>query len=122
MRVSSAVTSSYNERMFTLVVVWLQAGKHVRSEERITVSYDRLQTTVQTINARGGRIQSVIPNNEPIQAGEQATKATTAKAVATARRLLPRRLLPLPPQRVLPNRLPQSLHPKQLQPKLLPSQ
>ena len=82
MRVSSAGTSSYNERMFTLVVVWLQAGKHHRSEERITVSYDRLQTTVQAINARGGRIQSVIPNNEPIQAGEQATKATTAKAVA----------------------------------------
>ena len=82
MRVSSAGTSSYNERMFTLVVVWLQAGKHVRSEERITVSYDRLQTTVQTINGRGGVIQSVIPNNEPISAGAQATKATTAKAVA----------------------------------------
>ena len=82
MRVSSAGTSSYDERMFTLVVVWLQAGKHVRSEERITVSYDRLQTTVQTINGRGGQIQSVIPNNEPISAGAQATKATTAKAVA----------------------------------------
>ena len=82
MRVSSAGTSSYNERMFTLVVVWLQAGKHLRSEERITVSYDRLQTTVQTINGRGGVIQSVIPNNEPISAGAQATKATTAKAVA----------------------------------------
>ncbi|WP_114992446.1 FAD-binding oxidoreductase [Synechococcus sp. UW179A] len=82
MRVSSAGTSSYNERMFTLVVVWLQAGKHLRSEERITVSYDRLQTTVQTINGRGGRIQSVIPNNEPIHVGAQATKATNAKAVA----------------------------------------
>ena len=82
MRVSSAGTSSYDERMFTLVVVWLQAGKHLRSEERITVSYDRLQTTVQTINGRGGRIQSVIPNIEPIQAGAQATKATSAKAAA----------------------------------------
>ena len=82
MRVSSAGTSSYDERMFTLVVVWPQAGKHVRSEERITVSYDRLQTTVQTINGRGGRIQSVIPNIEPIQAGAQATKATSAKAAA----------------------------------------
>ena len=84
MRVSSAGTSSYNERMFTLVVVWLQAGKHLRSEERIIVSYDRLQTTVQRINDRGGQIQSVIPNNEPISAGAQATKATTAKA-ATAK-------------------------------------
>ena len=82
MRVSSAGTSSYDERMFTLVVVWPQAGKHVRSEERITVSYERLQTTVQTINGRGGRIQSVIPNIEPIQAGAQATKATSAKAAA----------------------------------------
>ena len=82
MRVSSAGTSSYNERMFTLVVVWLQAGKHVRSEERITVSYDRLQTTVQAINGRGGRIQSVIPDNEPTTAGVQATKATSIKAVA----------------------------------------
>ena len=82
MRVSSAGTSSYNERMFTLVVVWLQAGKHVRSEQRITVSYDRLQTTVQAINGRGGRIQSVIPDNEPTTAGVQATKATSIKAVA----------------------------------------
>ena len=82
MRVSSAGTSSYNERMFTLVVVWLQAGKHVRSEQRITVSYDRLQTTVQAINGRGGRIQSVIPDNEPTSAGMQATKATSTKAVA----------------------------------------
>ena len=82
MRVSSAGTSSYDERMFTLVVVWPQAGKHVRSEERITVAYDRLQTTVQTINGRGGRIESVIPNIEPIQAGAQATKATSAKAAA----------------------------------------
>ena len=82
MRVSSAGTSSYNERMFTLVVVWLQAGKHVRSEERITVSYDRLQTTVQAINARGGRIQSVIADNAPNAGTSPATTATSAKAVA----------------------------------------
>ena len=82
MRVSSAGTSSYNERMFTLVVVWQQAGKHVRSEERVTVSYDRLQTTVQAINGRGGKIQSVIPDNEPTTAGVQATKATSTKAAA----------------------------------------
>ena len=82
MRVSSAGTSSYNERMFTLVVVWLQAGKHVRSEQRITVSYDRLQTTVQAINARGGRIQSVIADNAPNAGTSPATTATSAKAVA----------------------------------------
>jgi ferredoxin--NADP+ reductase len=82
MRVSSAGTSSYNERMFTLVVVWLQAGKHVRSEERITVSYDRLQTTVQAINARGGRIQSVIADNAPNAGTSPATTATSAKAAA----------------------------------------
>ena len=82
MRVSSAITSSYNERMFTLVVVWLQAGKHLKAEERITVPYDRLQTTVQAINGRGGQIQSVIADNAPNAGTSQATTATSAKAVA----------------------------------------
>ena len=82
MRVSSANTSSYNERMFTLVVVWLQAGKHLKAEERITVPYDRLQSTVQAINGRGGQIQSVIADNAPNAGTSQATKATSAKAVA----------------------------------------
>ena len=82
MRVSSAITSSYNERMFTLVVVWLQAGKHLKAEERITVPYDRLQTTVQAINGRGGQIQSVIADNAPNAGTSPATTATSAKAVA----------------------------------------
>ena len=82
MRVSSANTSSYNERMFTLVVVWLQAGKHLKAEERITVPYDRLQTTVQAINGRGGQIQSVIADNAPNAGTSPATTATSAKAVA----------------------------------------
>ena len=82
MRVSSAITSSYNERMFTLVVVWLQAGKHLKAEERITVPYDRLQSTVQAINGRGGQIQSVIADNAPNAGTSPATTATSAKAVA----------------------------------------
>ena len=82
MRVSSANTSSYNERMFTLVVVWLQAGKHLKAEERITVPYDRLQTTVQAINGRGGQIQSVIADNAPNAGTSPATTASSAKAVA----------------------------------------
>ena len=82
MRVSSAITSSYNERMFTLVVVWLQAGKHLKAEERITVPYDRLQSTVQAINGRGGQIQSVIADNAPNAGTSPATTATSANAVA----------------------------------------
>ena len=82
MRVSSANTSSYNERMFTLVVVWLQAGKHLKAEERITVPYDRLQSTVQAINGRGGQIQSVIADNAPNAGTSPATTATSAKAAA----------------------------------------
>lgn len=82
MRVSSANTSSYNERMFTLVVVWLQAGKHLKAEERITVPYDRLQNTVQAINDRGGQIQSVIADNAPNAGTSPATTTSSAKAVA----------------------------------------
>ncbi len=82
MRVSSAITSSYNERMFTLVVVWLQAGRHLKAEERITVPYDRLQSTVQAINGRGGQIQSVIADNAPNAGTSPATTSTSAKAVA----------------------------------------
>lgn len=84
MRVSSAGTSSYNERMFALVVVWQQSGKHRKSEERITVPYNSLQTTVQAINAAGGRIQSVTPATAPQPAAQPTAKATASKAAPKA--------------------------------------
>ena len=84
MRVSSAGTSNYNERMFTLVIVGLQSGSQRRSEQRINVAYNQLQATVQRINAAGGRIQSVTAAGAPVQAPSDAPapKPTPAKAAA----------------------------------------
>ncbi|QNJ20548.1 ferredoxin--NADP+ reductase (FNR) [Synechococcus sp. A18-25c] len=84
MRVSSAGTSTFNERMFTLVVVGLQSGSQRRSEQRINVAYNQLQATVQRINAAGGRIQSVTAGGAPAQATPDAPapKPTPAKAAA----------------------------------------
>ena len=73
MRVSSAANSTYNERVFTLVVVGLQAAAQRRSEQIFRVSYDRLQSTVQRIHASGGTIQSVTAGSEPAQSQPQST-------------------------------------------------
>ena len=72
MRVSSAANSTYNERVFTLVVVGLQAAAQRRSEQIFRVSYDRLQSTVQRIHACGGTIQSVTAGSEPAQSQSQS--------------------------------------------------
>ena len=77
MRVSSAASNTYNERVFTLVVVGLQASKQRRSEQTFKVSYDQLQSTVQRINSCGGRILSVT-------AGSSMTTAHTSVSTASA--------------------------------------
>ena len=77
MRVSSAASNTYNERVFTLVVVGLQASKQRRSEQTFKVSYDQLQSTVQRINSCGGRILSVT-------AGSSRTTAHTSVSTASA--------------------------------------
>ena len=77
MRVSSAASNTYNERVFTLVVVGLQASKQRRSEQTFKVSYDQLQSTVQRINSGGGRILSVT-------AGSSRTTAHTSVSTASA--------------------------------------
>ena len=77
MRVSSAANNTYNERVFTLVVVGLQASKQRRSEQTFKVSYDQLQSTVQRINSCGGRILSVT-------AGSSRTTAHTSVSTASA--------------------------------------
>ena len=85
MRVSSAGTSNFNERMFTLVVVGLQSGSQRRSEQRINVAYNQLQATVQRINAAGGRIQSVTAAGAPVPPASDAPAPTPTPAKAAAK-------------------------------------
>ena len=85
MRVSSAGTSNFNERMFTLVVVGLQSGSQRRSELRINVSYNQLQATVQRINAAGGRIQSVTAGGASASATSDASDLNPTPAKASAK-------------------------------------
>ena len=85
MRVSSAGTSNFNERMFTLVVVGLQSGSQRRSELRINVPYNQLQATVQRINAAGGRIQSVTAGGASASATSDASDLNPTPAKASAK-------------------------------------
>ena len=83
MRVSSAANNTYNERVFTLVVVGLQTSKQRRSEQTFTVSYDHLQSTVQRVNACGGRILSVTAGTASAAAhatGSAASNVSKASA------------------------------------------
>ena len=83
MRVSSAANNTYNERVFTLVVVGLQTSKQRRSEQTFTVSYDQLQSTVQRVNACGGRILSVTAGTASAAAhasGSAASNVSKASA------------------------------------------
>ena len=83
MRVSSAANNTYNERVFTLVVVGLQSSKQRRSEQTFTVSYDQLQSTVQRVNACGGRILSVTAGTASAAAhatGSAASNVSKASA------------------------------------------
>ena len=85
MRVSSAGTSNFNERMFTLVVVGLQSGSQRRSELRINVPYNQLQATVQRINAACGRIQSVTAGGASASATSDASDLNPTPAKASAK-------------------------------------
>lgn len=85
MRVSSAASTTYSERLFTLVVVGLQSSRQRRSEQTFTVSYDRLQSLVQRINACGGRILSVTAGTASATADSTGPAApTVTKAPATS--------------------------------------
>jgi ferredoxin--NADP+ reductase len=85
MRVSTGKATQSDGRMFTVVVESFGLGRQRRAEKRLTVPFARLQSLMQTIARRGGRITIVSTSDGPadgIVASSDAaeTPATPAPA------------------------------------------
>jgi ferredoxin--NADP+ reductase len=78
MRVSTDKTSGSDGRLFTVVVESYGVGQQRQAERRFTVSFDRLQSLMQSIARNGGRIRVVSSGPQP--ALSEAASATEAAA------------------------------------------
>ena len=75
MRVSTDLGASSDKRMFTVVIESFGAGPQRRAERVMTVPFQQLQSLMQTIALKGGRIKVVSAGNgvPPAQAADPAT-------------------------------------------------
>jgi len=80
MRVSTGRANRSDNRMFTVVVEGYGVGRQRRAECRMTVSFDQLQSLMQTIATQGGRIRVV--SADPLSGDTPATAAAPARAEA----------------------------------------
>jgi ferredoxin--NADP+ reductase len=76
MRVSTGLGASSDNRMFTVVVESFGAGQQRRAERVMTVPFQQLQSLMQTIAQKGGRIKVVSAG-----AAEAAPRAAAPAAV-----------------------------------------
>jgi len=65
MRVSTDKASGSDGRLFTVVVESYGVGQQRQAERRFTVSFDRLQSLMQSIARNGGRIRVVSSGPQP---------------------------------------------------------
>jgi ferredoxin--NADP+ reductase len=77
MRVSTDKASGSDGRLFTVVVESYGVGQQRRAERRFTVSFDRLQSLMQSIARNGGRIRVVSSGPQPA-ASESASPSEAA--------------------------------------------
>jgi ferredoxin--NADP+ reductase len=80
MRVSTGRATQSDSRMFTVVIESFGVGLQRRAERRVTIPFEQLQSLMQTIARRGGRIRVVssdaLPETSP--STSEATGARTA--------------------------------------------
>jgi len=81
MRVSTAGSGGSDERMFTVISQGPQSGRQPQTVRTDVISYNRLELTLRSITASGGRVLSVTPSSE---APEASTPAQSAPAKAAA--------------------------------------
>ncbi len=82
MRVSTDKSSGSDGRLFTVVVESYGVGQQRQAERSFTVSFDRLQSLMQSIARNGGRIRVVSSGPQP--AASEAASATEAAASVQA--------------------------------------
>jgi ferredoxin--NADP+ reductase len=89
MRVSTGSVTSAENRMFTVVVESFGAGPQRRAERTLTVPFQQLQSLMQTIARKGGRIKIV--SSDSVSASPSALQPTAHGSDA------PPALAPQPP-------------------------
>ena len=82
MRVSTARATRGDSRMFTVVVECFGIGRQRRAERRVTVPFEQLQSLMQTIASRGGRIRVVSSGDSNGSSAAPATSSSNAPAAA----------------------------------------
>jgi len=80
MRVSTGKASGSENRVFTVVVEGFGGGRQRRGERRFTVPFEQLQTLMQAIARKGGRIRVV--SSEAVPSGPLATSPADGPASA----------------------------------------
>jgi ferredoxin--NADP+ reductase len=84
MRVSTGKTSGSDSRMFTVVIESLGVGRPRRATRQLTVPFQQLQSLLQSVALRGGRLKIISVDGQPLDAPEAAAPAPGAPAEVEA--------------------------------------
>jgi len=84
MRVSTGNTSGSDSRMFTVVIDSLGVGRPRQATRQLTVPFQQLQSLLQSVALRGGRLKIISVDGQPIDAPEGAVAAPGAHAEAVS--------------------------------------
>ena len=82
MRVSTGNTSGVDSRMFTVVIESLGVGRPRRATRQLTVPFQQLQSLLQSVALRGGRLKIISVDGQPL--ADPATAAPAAAAEASS--------------------------------------
>lgn len=84
MRVSTGNTSGSDNRTFTVVIESLGVGRPRRATRQLTVPFQQLQSLLQSVALRGGRLKIISVDGQPLAAPAAAADAPGAAAEAAA--------------------------------------
>ena len=84
MRVSTGNTSGSDSRMFTVVIDSLGVGRPRQATRQLTVPFQQLQSLLQSVALRGGRLKIISVDGQPLDAPEGAVAAPGAPAEAVS--------------------------------------
>jgi len=88
MRVSSGNTSGSDSRTFTVVIDSTGGGRPRRATRQLTVPFQQLQSLLQSVALRGGRLKIVSVDGQPL-AGPEAAEPEPVSVEAVAADALP---------------------------------
>ncbi|MCE2836547.1 MAG: ferredoxin-NADP reductase, partial [Cyanobium sp. 49614_E6] len=82
MRVSTGNTRGFDNRMFTVVIESLGVGRPRRATRQLTVPFQQLQSLLQSVALRGGRLKIISVDGQPLAAAEASGAPAEAPASA----------------------------------------